>query len=327
MMKKILPLIHAPIETYQGTSFILSILLAYENMSDAYFNNYVNLQCNNTDNSYKMKLEFADVAWEDYRVSGIAEMNLYYLKNIHRDNFIDFIKERIDQGNYLIFYSIDEYYLSYSEHYKNDHFSHDTYVYGYEIDCFCVMAYKERKLSRFNIPMMELLMALYCHESALDDLSFCTFRPNHAVKEIFSLEKIKLSLSDYYHSEHTGNKNTSLVYGINTYDILLSCVRKAILNFGTELAYIDLCPFRLFWEHKKVLKDHITKINESIILDDMINGMINDIESKAMIIFKLMIKYSLNNDGHILESVVSYLLQLREKEEKLIYMLLIALGN
>lgn len=59
----------------------------------------------------------------------------------------------------------------------------------------------------------------------------------------------------------------------------------------------------------------------------MINGMINDIESKAMIIFKLMIKYSLNNDGHILESVVSYLLQLREKEEKLIYMLLIALGN
>ena len=40
-----------------------------------------------------------------------------------------------------------------------------------------------------------------------------------------------------------------------------------------------------------------------------------------------MIKYKLNNDVRILEKVVNYLTQLREKEEKLLCLLSIALGE
>lgn len=327
MMKKILPLTVAPIETYQGTSFVLSVILSHENTANAYFNNYINIRCNNTYDSYEMNLDFIGVTWEDYRAKGIAEMNLYYLKNIHRDTFIEFIKERIDQGNYLLFYSVDEYYLSYSGYFQSKHNIHDTYVYGYNEDSFYIMAYKGGKLSRFNIPMLELLRALYYQERSMENLSFCTFRPNHSVKEMIDLEMIKQSLWDYYHSENLGNKSSTTIYGISTYNILIQCVKTAISKFETEVFRVDLRPFRLFWEHKKVLKDHISKISETILLDSIVKGMINEIESQASIIFKLMIKYKLNNDVRILEKVVNYLTQLREKEEKLLCLLSIALGE
>lgn len=101
-MKKLLPLVSPPIATYQGSSFILGVLLAHENTANVLYNNYVNLECNDTYNIYEVNLEFTNISWEDYRLSGIAEMNLYYIKNICHTKFIDFIKERIDQGNYII---------------------------------------------------------------------------------------------------------------------------------------------------------------------------------------------------------------------------------
>lgn len=326
-MKNILPLTIAPIETYQGTSFILSVILSYENTVNAYYNNYINIQCDNTYNSYDMNLNFTGVTWEDYRIKGLAEMNLYFLKNIHQSTFIEFVKERIDQGNYLLFYSVDEFYLSYSGHFQNKHNIHDTYVYGYNADSFCIMAYKGGKLSTFNIPMLELLRALYCNVRVMEDLSFCTFRPNHCAKEIINLKEIKQSLYDYYHSEYLGNMSSTVTYGISVYNILKQCVETAMSKSVSNALRMDIRPFRLFWEHKKVLKDHILKISETILFDRMVYNMIDEIESQSNIIFKLMIKYRLNNDVHILEKVVNYLWQIKEKEERLIYFLLIALEN
>lgn len=43
---------------------------------------------------------------EKYRLLGIAEMNLYNLKNIAQNKFTEFVKERIDQGNYIFFFRL-----------------------------------------------------------------------------------------------------------------------------------------------------------------------------------------------------------------------------
>ena len=72
-----LPFIFPPIETYQGISFILGVMLAYPEYADIRYNNYINLECAETDQLYDMKLMFSDSMWEYYRASGLAEMNLY----------------------------------------------------------------------------------------------------------------------------------------------------------------------------------------------------------------------------------------------------------
>ena len=129
------------------------------------YNNYINIQCIDTDNIEEVKLNFTNVLWENYRLSGIAEMNMYCLDNIHCDCFVNFIKERINQGNYLLFYNIDEYYLSYSNSFQNTHYCHDTYVYGYENSTFlniledvCVYLAQLRKKEKelINLLLAEL---------------------------------------------------------------------------------------------------------------------------------------------------------------------------
>lgn len=109
-MKKKLPLEKPPIETYQSNAFVLGIILANDNIKNAYYNSYINLVCNNTNIMWNMELTFENDKWEYFRKVGIAEMNLYYLKNISKDKFVDFIKERLDQGNYILLYYIDEFY-------------------------------------------------------------------------------------------------------------------------------------------------------------------------------------------------------------------------
>lgn len=325
MMQKILPLAAAPIETYQGTSFILSVILSYENMGNAYFNNYINIRCNNTYDSVKVNLDFTGVSGDDYREKGLAEINRYFIKNIHQDNFHGFMRERIDQENYLLFFGVDEYYLSYSEYFQKKHRLHDTYVYGYDADSFCMMAYKDRKLSRFQLPMQELLRALYCQDRPMEIISFFTFRPSHSAIEVISFEKIKQSFYEYYHSEYSGNGSQTAIYGMNTYNILIKCAETAISEFNNDAYPMDLRPFRAFWEHKKVFKDHILKMSEKIVFDRRVYGMMDEIERQSSIIFKLMIKHKLNSDVQILERVAAYLMQLKEKEERLIYLLLMAL--
>jgi hypothetical protein len=327
-MQKILPLVSPPTETYQGISFILGVLLANENTKNVYYNNYINIQCIDTDNIEEVKLNFTNVLWENYRLSGIAEMNMYCLDNIHCDCFVNFIKERINQGNYLLFYNIDEYYLSYSNSFQNTHYCHDTYVYGYENSTFCVMAYKGRKLSKFNIPMSELQNGLYCHINAGNNLTFCTFRPTCGKIECIDMKRIRRALFDYYHSECSENADSSNIYGISIYDVLIKCIKKNILGKVAN-PYIDFRTFRLLWEHKKILKDHILKINELTDLkskeDNMV--MIGEIEAMAEMIFNLVIKYSLNDKINILEDVCVYLAQLRKKEKELINLLLAELKN
>jgi len=320
-MHNIFPLVNPPIETYQGCSFILSVLLAYENTENVYYNNYINLECNNTDSFCNIDLNFTDVLWENYLLSGVAEMNLYHLKNIHRDYFVSFIKERIDQGNYLIFYSIDEYHLSYTTHYNHEHHLHDTYLYGYEDESFCVMAYKGGKLSKFNVPIWEILTGMYCQMSSNTDVSFCTFRPSHAANEVVNLSQMQKLFCDYYYSNYLGKKITTKIYGISTYDVLMKCIDKTISD-RIKTLNIDLRPFRLFWEHKKVLKDHIEKIKEYIQLNYNISIMIIEIEKMADIIFKLIIKYSITKNSSLLKRVIIYLMQLRKEEEKFFYLLL-----
>lgn len=321
-MKKMLPLADTPTETYQGTSFILSILLAYENTKNVYYNNYINLECNNVDDIFEIRLDFAGTSWENYRLSGVADMNMYYLRNIHEEKFAGFIKERIDQGNYILFYNIDEYYLSYSKHFQYDHLWHDTYIYGYDEEKFCVMAYRNRKLSKFDVPIYEIQKGMYFHENADKNLSFCTFRPNTIINESIDLLHIKQSFYNYLDSHYQTEENETKSYGISVYDALIKCLCRVLSDSGEKNSDIDFRPFRLLWEHKKIVKEHILKIIELLKFNSEISIMVEEIESIAEIIFRLVIKYSAVNDALLLKRVIYYLIQMREKEEKFICFLL-----
>lgn len=306
----ILPIEYPPIETYQGSAFILGIIKAHRNLENVFYNHYINLECNDTCSIFNVNLEFSDVLWGYYRSGRLAEMNLYFIKNIARDKAFGFLKERIEQGNYLIFCGVDEYYLSYSKNYQKRHFIHDTYVYGYEETSFTVMAYQEGKLGRLKVPYREIEDALYSLEEQ-EEVSFCTFRPSQTARVVIDWKLIKQEYSDYFQSVSSGDSLAGTVYGINVYDVIIRC-----LNEIGETEGIDLRVFRCLWEHKKVMRNRAEKLQECCEVEMGGYELLDELEGTAYQVFMLMIKYSITSDRRLLRRAVRYLEDMRGVEKQ-----------
>lgn len=312
-MKKELSIIHPPIETYQGSSFVLGVLLSYDNVRNVYYNNYINLECSDTDRIFDMNLQFTNALWEDYRVKGIAEMNLFHIKNLSRNIFQNFLKERIDQGNYILLHRVDEYYLSYSSWFENKHYMHDAYIYGYNKDSFYVMAYREGKLKKNEVLYKEIENALFCLLETNEDVYFCTFRPNYAINIPIDLQNIGMEYYNYVNSLSSEKVFNDKVYGINIYNVLIKCV-DALQNIDASKAQIDFRPLRCLWEHKKVMRDRVLKLSTMVSIDVETYRLVDELEHDANIVFLLMMKFVATHDKRILDKVVKRIKTMREKE-------------
>ena len=312
-MSNKLPIEMPLIETYQATSFILSVILANNNIANTYYNNYINLVCNDTTDIMDIGLDFINVTWDDFRNAGFAEMDLYYLKNISKDKFLAFLKERIDQGNYILLYKIDEFYLSYTSNYNERHFIHDTYIYGYSEFSFYIMAYKDKKLQMIEISTEEIVEGMYSCLEMDEDASFCTFRPFHAVKVKLDYNKMKREIINYIGGN--GNDDDKQVYGMKCYNT----IKNAILAIAEDKNNIknqmlDIRVFRMLWEHKKVLINHIEKVNERKKVDEKVIHELLEVENKANIVFLLSLKYNITYQKEILYNILDYIDKIKEKE-------------
>ena len=92
-------------ETYQNSAFVIGVLLANANIRNAYWNNFLRLDCVDADDIWDIDLKFSDVSWEDFRVQGIFEMDLFRAKCFSQDSIVWFLEERLNQGNYVLLHS------------------------------------------------------------------------------------------------------------------------------------------------------------------------------------------------------------------------------
>jgi len=318
-MKKILNIVDPPIATYQGISFILAILLCDENTKNLYYNNYINITMNNVTDYKKIGLGFTNVFWENYRLDGYATMDMYYIKDIKQASFIDFLKKLIDRNNYLLLFSVDEFYLSYSEYYNKMHFFHDTYIYGYDDENFHIMAYTEEKLSRICISCNEVKEAIYSRFHDNTNTSFCTFQPLTEQKALVDTKKIYKELKDYIEQKGNDIYAQTNVYGAAVYPYLYEYIEYISEN---EDVKIDLRFFRMFWEHKKVMDDRIRYLNEEHLVSKNLSEKIKSIEENARLVFSLATKYYLSKRKAILGRIEPLIRKVQEEEHELVKELL-----
>lgn len=326
-------------ETYQFSSFVMSIILSHDNTKNLYENNYINLFCLDTDQLWHMDLEFWDVTWEDFRKYGIFEMDLFSINNFSSGALASFLRERIDQGNYLLLHMVDEFYLPYSEFYQNDHFVHDTYIYGYENEFFWVMAYSQKKLKQIKVSAMDIEQSLFSAKDYKPEVFFCSLRPNQAIHVNVDYHRIKQSFYEYlgYKKDFPQcnmqkNSNTNMltlvpsapkhkdnyVYGNQIYTVLNNCIDAMLINHDFTHSPIDIRPFRLLWEHKRILQNRINYIITQYNMPKDILYSFEDVIAQANTLFMLAIKYDVTNQKKILESIISQVNLLREHETELL---------
>ncbi len=317
--EKVLNIIDPPIGTYQGISFVLAVLLCDNKTENLYYNNYINLTVDNENDYTNMGLRFTNVSWENYRIDGFANMDMYYVKNIKHACFIEFLKKLIDLNNYLLLFGVDEFYLSYSEFYKKIHFIHDTYIYGYDENSFYLMAYTNENLKKIRICCHEIRDAIYGYLQKNNNASFCTFRPVRNKYVTVDTGKICRELNDYINKRGSDIYAKTDIYGIATYTLLQKYIGYVSVNSEVK---IDLRIFRTFWEHKKVMCERIQYLSKvySISLDVCEN--IKSIEKQSRLIFLLATKYYLSGRKEILERILLLMRKVQDGEMELIVELL-----
>ena len=295
-MKKVLPMAIPISETYQLPSFMMGIISQNKSVRNTLFNSYINIYISKNDLD-KVTLEFVDAECEPYRLSGWGEMDLFYLSNIAKDKCLGFLKERIDQNNYLLLFEIDEYELSYSECYKKEHFKHDTYIYGYDEDYFNVMAYSHGHLQLLKVPEQEIVEGLY---SLLDNEShFCSFRVFHKARVPLSIKKILVQIDEYMAGENNAQGETT---GISVYSFFQQTLSETVQN-RTEGEILNQRVIRMLWEHKKMIVFRTIYLAERI---DSISALLpsaKKIEQQGEMVRILIMKYNLTQDYDILNRV------------------------
>lgn len=298
-----LPMVVPPYVTYQGMSFMLGIILSNYNTINYVYNNFIAIGCKKTDELWDLKIELIDVLWDSLSIEGIFEQDFYEIKKYLRKDTINiFFKERLEQSWYILLYNIDEFYLSYSDVYKKEHFIHDLYIYGYEKDTFCVMAYKDEKLQLFNVAQIEIQNAIW----ACQNPSFCACRPNKKIKVEINYDKIKNNIINY----NNGREEDNYLYGIKVYDALIDSLNNFIKN---KEKVIDMRVFRMLWEHKKIFKMQLLKLQERQNIGNSIEHAIN-VERTGNKVFLLGIKFRLTGEFSNLKKMIELLELMRDEE-------------
>ena len=313
-MEKVLPMYLPPGETYQETAFLMGAILQNESVRDAFYNSYINTYAEINEQG-ELVLEFAGADCETYRQKGIGEMDLFYLKNIAREKCADFLKERMEQDNYLLLFSIDEYEISYSEYYRKKHFEHDTYLYGYDENDFFVMAYSDGHLKMMKVAQKEIVDSLYSHQEYFEDTQFCSFRIHHCAKENLNIEKIDEEIEAYLKGgfDEAGGR----MYGITTYDF----VHELIAYVREQNPEEKLSPkvFRMLWEHKKIMRIRNQHLKQFINGLETIESSIEKIEKLGSLMLMLTIKYNLKKDVEILDNIQQRLCDMMEMERSYLH--------
>ena len=318
-MEKVLTLADTPIETYQGLSFTLSILLAHDYLKELYHDHYVNLQFIKNDDIEGIehcRFQFHGVLYDHFRSEGVFEIHTFQLDNLKPEKLRDFLRERINQYNYIIIFDVDEFYLGYSELYKKIHFAHDTYIYGYEDDTFLAMAYSEHKLQKVRIPIEELLQGMQCYAAIDPDIYFGSLRVNSHYNAVFDKERFQREVSDYLNGRASGETSANQVFGINCYDALKEYLDWVKIKNDNGRYHPDLRAFRMLWEHKKVMKDHLVFLKERYEVRDELFIMVDALIEKSNLLFLYMMKYNARPHQEIIVEVKRQLDLMRVMDQR-----------
>ena len=230
---------------------------------------------------------------------------------------VELIKTMLDDGYYVAFSGVDDYYVKGKSWYQEQHFNHDGLIVGYddENETFAIAAYDQRWIfTVFNTPQKCFVQGLnvLCDKSSYGGI--------YAVKAKNDVQDLNLSviyqeLNKYLSSDIDLFPLTDPrgVTGIAVYDFI--CMYLDKLSDGSiPHERRDRRIFRLIWEHKKCMLGRIKAVENQCKWDRSISDSYADVvtlSDKVRFIYsKFVIKFSSKD----LENIQQSLLKMKKLE-------------
>lgn len=260
------------ITTYLHRSLPLCAILANDNYKGWYYSNYIQIF------SYRDAKDFLVINYLEPRdsfadIADVTCLGYHLLRDVK--SMVDFIKEKIQLGYYLII-NLDEYELSNKHDYQKNHYVHASIFYGYDDETRQVKGagfdksrlftdllfdYDELNKSYTSSKVHYLNYAPWCAWSAVQLIKLKSTGRQFP----FSKRKFMEDLHEYIHSESDEYRLYNFEYdvnratfGINVYDELV----RELNHMLCGKMNVDYRALHLLAEHKKCLYVRLSYVIE-----------------------------------------------------------------
>ena len=327
MMNKIveLPLTEPLYRTYHRQGISGAILMDNPSIRNWYLNEVLILTCNRKFLSgfTTPELDVLDSGWKS---NPYFEKKKYPMQ--HLDGYIHYvIKKLLDQGYYVCFTGLDDYYVQGKSWYKEKHFSHDGAICGYnrENKTYCFYAYDSNWLyQKFWTPQK-------CFDAGKKSIFkegrygfVCGIKTKNEEVAFSSGTALK-KIAEYldYSTNKFPEEENGLVYGIAVHDFIAKYV---MMLFDGSIPYdkMDRRIFRLIWEHKKVMLERIQRIELELHNDSTVSSNYVSLVNEANTIRMLYASHHMKRRDSVLPIIHDKLLEIKNKETALLKQLLIS---
>ena len=234
------------------------------------------------------------------------------------------IRNLIDDGYYVYFDKVDDYYVQGKSRYKEKHIGHDGTICGYnQIDkTYCIYAYDSNWIfQKFWTPQK-------CFNKGKDAMFQegkygCLKGLKPKMDQIvFSVETALRGIQAYLDSnmEKYPQDGEKKVYGIIVQNYIAMYVGKL---FDGSIPYerMDRRVFRMIWEHKKVMHERIKMIEQCLKTNNEISEKYKSLVAEADMMRMMYASHRIKRRDAVLPVIQKKLLTLMKNEKELLTML------
>ncbi len=228
------------------------------------------------------------------------------------------IKILLDNGYYVCFDKIDDYYIEGKSWYREKHVPHNGMIYGYDDEkgTYAILAYDSNWIHRpFQITQKDFNKG----RNAMRDKGIfgkiIGIKPLDTVVEL-DPEKILDNLSLYL-TESTGKMPATgeeIVCGTAVHEYIAKYLDKLI---SEEIPYdkMDRRVFCMLWEHKKLMAERLRRVEETLGIDASCSFDYEDIVRDANNMRLLYASHHARRRDAVLPVIKTTLLKICEAEK------------
>lgn len=319
MGKVLLPYTEPMYSTYHELSSAGIPMKQNKTSDNWYYNNTVDWNCNRTFLS-----EHTTVG---INLNSGSMWNMPFLEKsgictkFARRCVLDIIKTMLDDGFYVSFGGVDDYFVKGKSWYQERHFNHDGLIVSYddEKETLSIAAYDQRWIfTVFETPQNCFVegMKAMCDQG--------TYSGINAVKgtdiiHVLDLSTICNQLKTYLASNISAYPldGSDFVYGVMVYDYLCMYLDK-LADGSMPYERKDKRILRLVWEHKRCMLGRIRAVEQECGWENSLSSSYEEVvklsDQARFIYSKFVLKYSSTN----LERIQVILMQMKKLESELL---------
>ena len=320
MKKKVeLPISDPIYTTYHIQGIAGAVLTENPSIRNWYLNEIMVLTCNRNF-LYGFSTPWVYVCDSSFRKNPHLEKIVIPMKYL--DGQIHYvIRKLIDDGYYVAFDGVDDYYVQGKTWYKERHFHYDGLICGYDQEnkTYSMQAYDQSWIYRvFQTPQkcFDAGRKAAFREGRYGDI--CAIKPTADIVELdpkHICEKLKRYLStslDRYPLYVNGP-----VFGTVVHDYVAMFLN--MLRNGTiPHERMDRRVFRMIWEHKKVMLERVLAVEESLGLDHKISGQYEAVVKEADAMRMLYASHFLKQRNSLLPCIRNKLIEVKNSEKEIL---------